>query len=375
MIDVNSFEKNSLFQKISFGKSIVNVNIRKVVEHPIHFHRHLEIVLVLSGEVSVKSSAAFFKLGRGDWAFLNAFEIHGIKSITEEAVIAYIHFDLEMKSTEEPLFLYDSEVLKNDEKIYNRIRNWLIRLIDIVCFEKSDNAQLNEYTRELIRFINGNLKYVMYEIEGDRNNYQESDLYIERFNDILNYMYLHYDEKLSLEHIAKQFNISKFYFSHMLKNCFNRPFRDVLNMVRADRAELLVLGSVKSMTRICDEVGFSSYQYFVRQFKEYFGMTPMQYRRVYQKETIKYKAVNEYVCEITSEQLKSGIIGDNCRKEEDSPVSLELNLKQGKYSVMTVMENYGENNNAVVDSFELENGNVVIEPGYDEVFIRIRRKN
>lgn len=194
MIDINHFYKSSLYQKIEFGNEIVKVNICKIIEHPIHFHSHLEIVFVMDGEISVKSSSNNFILRKGEFILLNAFEIHGIKKASAEAVIAYVYFDLEMESIEQPLLIYNSNVLKKDAELYAAIRNRLIAVIDKSYFGKYDKGQSLKHARDLIGFISANLKYVTYELDGERNTFAENELYIDRFNSILNYMYVHYDE-------------------------------------------------------------------------------------------------------------------------------------------------------------------------------------
>lgn len=374
MIDINYFEKSDLFQKIKFEHGLIDINICRIDEHPIHFNKHLEVILVMDGEISVKSSSSMFSLNKGDWLFLNAFEIHGIKSISDSALIACIHFDLGVHSAEESLLLYDSEVLKKEEQIYSDIRKRLVRIIDMVCFEKKDDEELYDYARNLMNFVNDNLKYVMYEISGEKNDFGENDLRLDRLDDILNYMYLHYDEKLSLEYIAKQFNVSKFYFSHLLKKCFNKSFREVLNIVRVDRAEVLILGSDKPMMQICNETGFSSYQYFVKQFKEYFGTTPMQYRKKYQKETIKYKPFRESPYSISPAELRLWLDENMSRKVDDMNPSLHINFNQGEYSIVTLMDSDEASLKTELKSFDLEKGTLVINADCDEILIKIKRK-
>lgn len=326
MIDVNNFDKSSLYQKIDFGNEIVKVNICRIIEHPIHFHKHLEIVLVLEGEIFVKSSSNIFLLKKGEFILLNAFEIHAIKKLSDEAIIAYMHFDLQMKSAEEPLFIYNTEILKKNSKMYSDIIDWLVELID-------------------------------------------------RFNSILNYMYVHYDEQLSLEYMAKEFNISKFYFSHILKKCFNIPFRDMLNLVRVDRAELPILEDNKTLTQICSDMGFSSYQYFVKQFREYFKMTPMEYRKKYRRKTIKYRGFNEIPYNIDAEKFKFWFGKNRTAESEPGYISLQINLEEDEYQIMTIMEFESENKDPQYDHYNLKKGKLTVSSDSDEMIIKIKRKN
>lgn len=128
------------------------------------------------------------------------------------------------------------------------------------------------------------------------------------------------------------------------------------------------------MVQICQDVGFSSYQYFVKQFKEFFYMTPMQYRKKYQKETIKYRYGNEIPYSLNEEQLKTWFIKDEAIRTEKEGSSLLINFNTGEYSIITIAEIDAENMQPKYDHYELKEGRLIISEDSDEILIKIKRK-
>lgn len=70
--------------------------------------------------------------------------------------------------------------------------------------------------------------------------------------------------------------------------CFRRLFREYSGMtsveyrtrIKLDKAKSMLLGSDVSIERIAEDIGYKSSAYFCRVFKKEVGMTPSEYRRV-----------------------------------------------------------------------------------------------
>lgn len=288
MIDINTTKKSSLFQKINFDNNMISVNVCNITEHPIHFHSVLEIVFVIKGSVVVRSSCTDFNLIAGEYIFINGFEFHSIKTNSDGAVIAYLHFNQDENGTV-PLLLYNIDNLKKDSKSYHNVKKNIINIISAVTDKNGTACKLDVYVQNMIKDIYANLKYAAYNILGDKNEYGDSELQVNRLNDILDYLYLHYDENITLGLVADTFGLSKYYLAHILKKGYGKSFIELLNMVRVDRSEFYILDNDMTISQVCNEVGFSSQNYFTKSFREYFGYTPLQYRKKYKKETLKYK--------------------------------------------------------------------------------------
>lgn len=86
-------------------------------------------------------------------------------------------------------------------------------------------------------------------------------------------------ENITLKDIAQHFSFSPSYLGFLIKEKSGHTFNELLVQLRMERAcELLKTPGMK-IYEIADQVGYRYLPYFSRQFKEKFGMTPLEYRK------------------------------------------------------------------------------------------------
>lgn len=86
-------------------------------------------------------------------------------------------------------------------------------------------------------------------------------------------------ENLTLKDFSKHFPFSASYFGFLIKEKSGQTFGELLTGLRMERAcELLKEPGIK-IYEVADQVGYRYLPYFSRQFKEKFGMTPLEYRK------------------------------------------------------------------------------------------------
>ena len=93
------------------------------------------------------------------------------------------------------------------------------------------------------------------------------------------YMEQHFSERLSIEKIADQVNLSEYYFSRLFRKCTSVSPHAYLVNLRITMARQLLTVSQKSVEQIAEECGFHSTTNFIRSFREHVGCTPKQFRR------------------------------------------------------------------------------------------------
>lgn len=98
------------------------------------------------------------------------------------------------------------------------------------------------------------------------------------------YMEHHFSEKLPIEQIADQVNLSEYYFSRLFRRCTSMSPHAYLVNLRITMARQLLTVSQKSVERIAEECGFHSTTNFIRSFREHVGCTPKQFRRAVMEE-------------------------------------------------------------------------------------------
>lgn len=83
---------------------------------------------------------------------------------------------------------------------------------------------------------------------------------------------------ITLSQVARQVNISPYYFSKLFKEETGQNFSDYLTAVRIDAAKRLLARMDYPIKQICVESGFANPNYFSRIFKKCTGLTPTEFR-------------------------------------------------------------------------------------------------
>jgi AraC-like DNA-binding protein len=88
-----------------------------------------------------------------------------------------------------------------------------------------------------------------------------------------------FHEPIELDQIAGQAFLSKFHFHRLFTRIYRRTPHQYLTQKRIDKAKLL-LAENKSVTDVCNEVGFESIGSFSILFKKEIGFAPQYYRNM-----------------------------------------------------------------------------------------------
>lgn len=83
---------------------------------------------------------------------------------------------------------------------------------------------------------------------------------------------------VSVDEIAKKFNFSKSYISHMFKKKSGRTLKEYCNILKINDAKVLLESSDMSVTEAAQMSGFNNFSYFIKVFKAMTGMTPLKWR-------------------------------------------------------------------------------------------------
>lgn len=96
--------------------------------------------------------------------------------------------------------------------------------------------------------------------------------------EILRYIHLHYNEKITLSSLSSRFNSNYSYLSRLFKQAVGTNYAHYLQSLRIHRASSLLTTTTVPLTEIAFEVGFGSSKTFCRTFKKIKGKTPSQFR-------------------------------------------------------------------------------------------------
>jgi two-component system response regulator YesN len=95
----------------------------------------------------------------------------------------------------------------------------------------------------------------------------------------LDYINCHYNERISVEDVARYVNKSKNYFSASFRKATGYTFVKYLTILRVENAKRLLLTTSLLTYEIAEKVGFGDYKYFSMVFHDLVGCAPSQFRK------------------------------------------------------------------------------------------------
>lgn len=97
--------------------------------------------------------------------------------------------------------------------------------------------------------------------------------------DALNYLSDHIEENPSVKQLAKLCNISEVYFRKQFKCCMGMTPIQYRNLIRLDKARSLLEYGEISVQEISDILGYSTVSHFIKEFRNHYDSSPLQYRK------------------------------------------------------------------------------------------------
>lgn len=100
---------------------------------------------------------------------------------------------------------------------------------------------------------------------------------------VLEYMENHLSDKLTLESVAEQFQVSKSTLTQLFRKKLDVSFYAYLTKRRLSIAKALIIRGMP-LEQVGKQVGFKEHSAFYRAFKQEFGLSPREYKNVHSRE-------------------------------------------------------------------------------------------
>jgi len=100
-----------------------------------------------------------------------------------------------------------------------------------------------------------------------------------KISSIVRHINAHYADEVSLEELARRFEISPAYLSRMFKEVTGFPLVTYVHLVRIQEAQRLLQETNAKVITIAEQVGFGSLVQFGRAFRQIANNTPLRYRQ------------------------------------------------------------------------------------------------
>lgn len=271
----------------------------KGMEQPIvnfHSHHEYEIYFFCGGECKYLINNRIYDLEPGDIILLDGLTLHkpnprDISTYTR----SMIHFSpdwlqellsvLGITNVLEPFQNLNNCLLRtgNDESgqfVDGRMKQLAIKLVQI-DEEMQRTGQKNvmleaELKMELVQLLLGIYEMAQKEFTHVKKKMTSKEKHAE---EISSWIDQHYTEAVSLDQMASDLNLSKYYASHIFKEVTGFTVMEYVMGCRLNQVKyLLEMEPNQSLTDVSRAAGFESVAHFSRFFKEKIGITPSRYR-------------------------------------------------------------------------------------------------
>ncbi|MCI7145306.1 MAG: AraC family transcriptional regulator [Clostridiales bacterium] len=247
-------------------------------------HRHekeLELIFCLEGSVNMEAADQKYTLTAGQIHSIDYDDVHRIWSDCENTILIF-HMDLsafdDWDKTCNMLFSCESNHLfPYQEKPMADVKDIILSL-SYEFFTDCPSPEL--YYKPLRRLLDIIIQYFNWFNYENQDNYMNPELY-ERFHRVLEYCLDNYRNKISISNIAREENINRNYFSQFIGKTVFSSFSKMISYIRCYYAERLLLETSMPNSEISFECGFSDPKYFYASFKDMWGRTPTEHRKIY----------------------------------------------------------------------------------------------
>lgn len=176
-----------------------------------------------------------------------------------------------------PLFRNGQYDIRHAILLYNECMMQLSRLgrdtTDLYLYSFDQLTDLYDDVDEMIAYLKG-----LFRDEQSGRNFQIQHGRNQTLTGILSYLNENFSEDVTIHAISKRFNVNANYISQLFRKELDRTFTEYMNVLRMERATVLLKTTAIPIHEIADQVGYKDYFYFSKLFKKMMGVPPKTYR-------------------------------------------------------------------------------------------------
>lgn len=255
-----------------------------------HWQKGMELLRVTKGSLQCLINGKEFQLQTGDICLINQDQLHRIYCLhNADCRFQCLLIDPALFTSHQEIYdLYIAPVL-NDESfthIISSSKKTFTKEVTAIL-EAIENLETNKpkaHELLLVAFLHMLFQklYMRYsESYGDTVYVTDYELLL--YRKLADYIYQHYDQKITLEELASAGNISRNRCCSIFKKYAQHSPIDFLNMYRLERSTALLTATSESIASIALSCGFGQQSYYNRLFLRRYGTTPKEYRTQHQK--------------------------------------------------------------------------------------------
>lgn len=285
------FKEVNRYQDSDFPVNIYYADIHSMQPagrwlHDFHWHEEVQFTLVTNGTLTMQADNSTIKAKKGDVIYIGSTIIHAVTEMSDDGSYASLNFPFRLLSffpgsrmdkdyvlpytTGEKL---SSLLISPDETWQKKI---LLFMKEITDYFVSNKVQGNEYS--ICVMIVSMWNELISNYQSEESNLSVNVLRKQRLQNILTYLYDHYQEDVKLGDLALAGNISTAECCRIFQDILHTTPYNYLKNYRI-QASIALLNSDMSISEIAGCVGYNQVSNYITTFKRIIGCTPVQYRK------------------------------------------------------------------------------------------------
>lgn len=255
---------------------------------PPHWHKAVELLLLVKGKVTCNFENAKRQFKKGDMYIINSHEVHETKC-TRSAVYLVVHIDPNIMCRFVPTFdqlrfnlAFDPED-QSKAMAFDQLKAHMGEILRLSSDDADLTAKLDRHAR-LYAVAGILVKHFSQPLAMEETKLRRSDM--TRLEPLLEYIQLHHGEELPLDEAVEFMGLNKEYFCRLFKKNMGVSYLQYVYQVRATAVCRELETTEDPIGEIAERHGFRDPKMLNQYFREIYGCTPSEKRKFFREVTI-----------------------------------------------------------------------------------------
>lgn len=262
---------NSEFELIRYDQNLpARIEMQQgSVNTPYHWHKEIELVYVMEGDVRIKINTRDRVLHADEFVLMNSAENHSISSENAKCLILDISYEF---AEQFDASLYSSAFrIAGGSGAEEELHNLLWQLSRTMNETEQPGLRQFSVITDILHVL-----FVQCRYENTGAVRDEEQVRSRHIKLATEYMEHHFREEIAENEVAKMLGLHPIYLSALFKETTGMPFRDYLLKIRLEHAMDALQNKHMSIEDAAKAGGFPSKRTFIAKCKRVYHITPFQ---------------------------------------------------------------------------------------------------
>ena len=245
------------------------ISIKKTMsfkESSLHAHDFYELDIIVGGFASTTLNGVGRKASKGEIYFLTPDDLHDYRG---EDTVDVLNVQFYSDSADSAVL---SRLISSGHRIFTPTEQSFNAVCELYRVMELTDPALDSADLIFAKLLEAMLMIIADSSGKDATSDETAFPYMQR---ALIYIQEHFKENPTLTEVAGRLPINERYFCKRFKEYVGMTYKEYLRERKLTYARRLVLSTNMTMTEIAGRCGYGSQSHFNREFKEYFGISPV----------------------------------------------------------------------------------------------------